>query len=90
MMKLNKLIFIDNLPSLDLHGYDREGARIMIEDFIKDNLKLGNNYIVIIHGIGTGILREETAKTLRKNKNVLEFKLWNYNKGLTVAYIDNC
>lgn len=87
MKKLDSLIFIDNLPSLDLHGYDRDIARIMIEDFIRDNLKMGNNYIVIIHGIGTGVLKEETIKTLNNNKNVLEFRLWNYNKGLTVAYI---
>lgn len=87
MNKLNDLIFIDSLPTLDLHGYDRDSARVACTDFIYDNLKMGNHYIVIIHGIGEGILKEEVTNTLKNNNNVLEYKLWNYNRGCTVAYI---
>ena len=47
------------LPSLDLHEMDRVLAKINIEEFILDNVKLRNKQIVIIHGIGEGILRKE-------------------------------
>lgn len=87
MKKLDSLIFLDNIPTIDLHGLDRDSARVVVLDFIKDNLKMGNNYIVIVHGIGSGILKEEVGKVLSNNKHVLEFQVWNYNRGCTVAYI---
>ena len=52
MSKLNSVIFIDNLPRLDLHGFDRDTARLYINDFIKENQKLKNEFALIIHGIG--------------------------------------
>ena len=39
-----------NLPSLDLHGLDRDYARILINDFIRDNHKMKNYKVIIIHG----------------------------------------
>ncbi|HIS91030.1 MAG TPA: Smr/MutS family protein [Candidatus Faecisoma merdavium] len=87
-MNLNDIIFIDNLPSLDLHGFDRETARVAINDFINDNIKLKNKFIVIIHGIGSGILKDATHLTLKKNKNVLEFKICMFNIGCTIVNIN--
>ena len=86
-MNLNDIIFIDNLPSLDLHGFDRETARVAINDFINDNIKLKNKFIVIIHGIGSGILKDTTHLSLKKNKNVLEFKICMFNIGCTIVNI---
>ena len=37
MRNLEDVIFIDNLPTIDLHGYDRDYARIAINEFIKEN-----------------------------------------------------
>ena len=34
--------FIKNIPSIDLHVYDRDSARVAVLDFINDNLKLKN------------------------------------------------
>ena len=87
-MDLTDIIFIDNLPSLDLHGFDRETARVAINDFINDNIKLKNKFIVIIHGIGSGILKDTTHLTLKKNKNVLEFKICMFNIGCTIVNIN--
>ena len=56
-----------NLPSLDLHGLDRDYARILINDFILDNYKLKNRKVIIVHGIGTGIIRKTTMETLKKH-----------------------
>lgn len=78
-----------NLPSLDLHGLDRDYARILINDFILDNYKLKNRKIIIVHGIGTGIIRKTTMETLKNNKYVETYKLDNFNSGTTIVELKN-
>lgn len=87
MKTLNDVVFIDSLPKLDLHGYDRESARVAINDFIKDNQKQKIEVFIIVHGIGTGILKNTTFETLKKNKQVLEFKQYYYNTGCMLVRI---
>lgn len=87
-MNLNDIIFINNLPTLDLHGFDRQTAKVAIDDFINDNIKMKNSFIVIIHGIGSGILKETTQKSLAINKKVIEYKIYPFNVGCTIAKID--
>lgn len=77
--------FIDFLPKIDLHGCDRVLAKIKTEEFINDNIKLKNKKVVIIHGIGEGIVKDEVYKTLRKNKYVESFKLNVPNIGCTIV-----
>ena len=76
-----------NLPTLDLHGIDRDYARILINDFIRDNYQIKNEKVVIIHGIGSGIIRKITQETLKKNKLVKEYKINNFNVGETIVSI---
>ncbi len=77
-----------NLPSIDLHGYDRDYARIIINEFIQDNHKMKKERVLIIHGIGSGILKKTTHETLRKNKLVKSYKLDNFNSGTTIVEIN--
>ena len=86
-MTLDSVVFIDNLPKIDLHGMDRETARVAINDFINENYKLKNSVFCIIHGIGTGILRKTTSDVLKANKKVLEYKTYYYNQGSTIVRI---
>lgn len=86
-MNLNDIIFIDSLPKLDLHGYDRETARVAINDFVNDNIKLKNSIILIVHGIGTGILKTTTHECLKNSRNVIEYKTYYYNDGCTIVKI---
>ena len=74
-----------NLPSLDLHGIDREYARILINDFVRDNYIAKNYRIVIVHGNGTGVIKKMTQETLKKSKYVEEYKIDNFNSGMTVV-----
>lgn len=74
-----------NIPSIDLHGFDREYARIIINEFIQDNFKLYKETVIIVHGIGTGILKKATQETLKQNKFVQEYKLDNFNSGATIV-----
>ena len=78
-------IWTNNLPKIDLHGYDRETARVAIEDFIRDNVKLKNDKILIIHGIGEGIIKKTTHQVLSKNKYVVDFQTLIFNEGSTVV-----
>jgi len=84
-MNLNDVIFIDDLPSIDLHGYDMMYANLKINEFIKDNIVMKNEIVVIIHGRGTGKIKEQTHKSLKNNRNVIDYKLFYNNVGITIA-----
>ena len=75
------------LPSLDLHGESADISRILVDQFILDNYKLRNYKVVIIHGIGTGIVRKAVHLTLKKNKLVKNYKIENFNNGCTIVEI---
>ena len=84
-MRLNEIVFIDSLPSLDLHGYDSDYAKIKINEFIKDNYIMGNENIVIVHGIGTGVIKRTTQNILSKNKYIKDYKIFSGNVGCTIV-----
>lgn len=77
----------NNLPHLDLHGLDRDYARILINEFIYDNYRQKETKVIIVHGIGTGIIRKVTQETLKKNKYVDSYKIDNFNSGSTIVTI---
>ncbi len=82
---LGNKMFISNLPHIDLHGYDRDSARVAINDFINESIKLKNKEIIIIHGIGSGVLKNATSNTLERNKNVAEYAICYNNVGSTIV-----
>ena len=86
-MELKDVIFTENLPKIDLHGYDRETARVAVNDFVKENEKLKNEIFTIIHGKGSGIVRNSVHETLKKNKKVEEYKTLYNNTGTTLVRI---
>ncbi len=79
------MILYRSTPQLDLHGIDREYARILIEEFIKDNYKMKKKEVIIIHGIGTGIIKKTTKEVLAKNKLVKRFYIDSTNAGATIV-----
>ena len=88
-MNIDGLIFTDNLPKLDLHGFDVMTSILYINDFVKENFKLKNKFVVIIHGVGSGKLKNATKETLGRNKYVVKFKIDNFNHGCTIVQIKN-
>ena len=84
MQNLNNL-FINIYPSLDLHGEFSDTIAYLINDFINDNVKLGNKIIVIIHGKGEGILKEKTEEILKNHKLVNSYALSVDNPGATIV-----
>lgn len=85
MMNLSEILGLSHFPSIDLHGYDRETARVAILDFIRDNIKTKNEYIVIIHGHHGEILKTMTGEVLKQHKQVEEYKIHPWNPGCTLV-----
>ena len=86
-MELKEVIFTSDLPSIDLHGLDRDTARVKVLEFINDNKIMKNEIICIVHGIGSGTIKSEVHNTLKRNKNVIDYKLFYNNTGCTIVKI---
>ncbi len=77
--------FIKMYPKLDLHGEITSTLKFIINDFINDNIKLQNEYIIIIHGKGRGLIKNKTYEILKQNKNVLSYHIDIFNEGATIV-----
>ncbi len=82
-------MYLSSIRSVDLHGMDRITAKIAVDEFINDLIRLKETDGVIVHGIGTGILRREVGEYLRHDKRILEYKLDFMNPGCTVIKLKN-
>lgn len=76
--------FLYNAPHLDIHGYDRYGAMAIVNNFIDNSLRIDAKKIVVVHGKGEGILKNELHNYLKHDRRVLEYKTNNYNDGETI------
>ena len=81
------ILFRKSMPQLDLHGEDRIGARIKVNQFIKENYELGIEEIAIVHGVGKGILKKEVLLMLQKDKRVVRYNIDCFNDGCTLVKI---
>lgn len=81
-------IFLKHCPTLDLHGIDRDYAVILINDFIKDNILLKNNKIVIITGRGAGIIKDTALVCLKNNGSVVNYQVNPYNLGMIIVNLE--
>jgi len=66
---------------LDLRGYDIENAIMEIDKYLDDAYLAGLDEVYIIHGKGTGALREGIRSYLNKNKHVESMRYGEYNEG---------
>lgn len=76
--------FLYNAPHLDIHGYDRYGAMAIVNNFIDNSLRIDAKKIVVVHGKGEGILKNELHNYLKHDRRVLDYKTNNYNDGETI------
>ncbi len=67
--------------SLDLRGERYEDAAILIDKYLDDAIFAGFKQVSIIHGFGTGVIRELVQKTLKNNKNVESFRYGGNGEG---------
>lgn len=78
-------MFQSNLPSIDLHGEDRKTAELLVKQFINDNIQLRNKKFLIIHGVGTGILKKQVHDVLKIDKRIERYYVNFFNVGCTIV-----
>ncbi|WP_428909324.1 endonuclease MutS2 [Niallia sp. Krafla_26] len=75
-------------PELDLRGERYENALIRVEKYIDDALLAGYPHVSIIHGKGTGALRQGVQEYLRNHRFVKHIRFGNQaegGSGVTIA-----
>lgn len=82
------LLPLTRYPKLDVHGETRDTVYTVIKNFINDNIKLRNQVIVIVHGKGQGILKEEIHFHLKEMKEVKSYQLDSWNQGVTIVELN--
>ncbi len=82
------MLILSKYPKLDLHGEYASTVYSVVHSFLKDNYKMKNRYIVLIHGKGTGILKNEVHNILKNEKIVKKYEIDPFNLGQTVVELD--
>lgn len=72
-------------PKLDLHGEVESMVEVLVNSFIKENILLKNDTIIIIHGKSTNILTKKVHHVLKNNNHVHKYYLDNWNLGQTIV-----
>ncbi len=83
-----KDVLTSKSPRLDLHGETTDFLPILVSDFINDNIKLKNKYIIIIHGYNSDILKNELQKYLKRDRRVKNYYIDPFNIGQTILELD--
>ena len=69
--------------SVDLRGMDSEEAIYIVDKYLDDAFRAGLNEVTIIHGKGTGVLRNSITDMLRGHSHAKSYRLGNYGEGGT-------
>lgn len=68
-------------PELDLRGHRVDEALAKLDKYLDEVSLAGLKQVVLIHGKGTGSLRQGIQEYLRKHPQVGSYRLGNYNEG---------
>jgi len=68
-------------PSCNVVGKVLDDALVEVDKYLDDAFMAGLKEVTIIHGRGTGILREGLAAMLKAHKHVEKIRKGNYNEG---------
>ena len=80
--------FTAKYPRIDIHGETSSTCIAVIDSFIKDNVKLKEKNIIIIHGKGSGVLKKATHNHLKSHKNVQKYYINGLNDGETIIELN--
>lgn len=66
---------------LDLHTFRPAEVPVLLEDYFAECLERGRREVRVIHGKGTGALREKVHACLRRSPRVASFRLADETAG---------
>ncbi|MHC1720647.1 MAG: endonuclease MutS2 [Clostridiaceae bacterium] len=69
--------------SIDLRGMDSEEALFKTDKYLDEAYLGGLNEVTIIHGKGTGVLRNSISDMLKRHPHVKKYRLGEYGEGGT-------
>jgi DNA mismatch repair protein MutS2 len=75
---------------LDLHGERVEDGLVTLDKYLDDAVLANFPFVYILHGRGTGALRQAIHGHLRKHQSVLRFRMGESNEGgegVTIVYL---
>lgn len=73
--------------SIDLHGMNREEATVALEELLDQALRAGTDRLEVIHGIGSGAVKNIVHQYLGASRHVRSYRLDDTNPGTTWAYL---
>ncbi|RAK06688.1 DNA mismatch repair protein MutS2 [Halanaerobium saccharolyticum] len=68
-------------PKLDLRGERYDAAQHKVDKYLDDAFLAGLNEVEIVHGKGTGALRQAVEEVLEKNSHVKDYRLGRQKEG---------
>ncbi len=82
ILKREANLRLSNVPkSIDLRGMDSIEAVFLTDKYLDDCFMGGLTLVTIIHGKGTGVLRNSITQMLKKHAHVKTFRLGEYGEG---------
>jgi dsDNA-specific endonuclease/ATPase MutS2 len=75
-----------NAPVIDLHGMQISDALTFMEQELYDISRSDYGYAKIIHGIGTGRLRDAIHEALERNPMIHEYKVEEHGGSTIVIF----
>ena len=67
--------------SVDLRGMNADEGVMMLERFLDVSSMANLKTVTVIHGKGTGILRQAVQDALKKDRRVASFRLGRWGEG---------
>lgn len=67
--------------ALDLHAFRPQDVKDLVPEYLRECCNRGIYHVRIIHGKGTGTLREIVHSILKKDPHVISYKTSHYGGG---------
>ena len=89
MKKEDNKRVLQNVPVLDVHGYNVIKARNMVYNFITEQCRIGNDRCIIVCGKGSDGLVDSIRDALQKHNDVKSFFRSSIDQGQILVYISS-